>query len=203
MSAIKEYIADAFNSLAELLVSMSGTLLTFYSMQGVVDGGITDEYIESYVKQLRMLLPGLYVTASIILAFIITGLFAAVLRRTGGEKLLPDKEWLFTMSPISALIMMGAYYAGMVTNAYSVEGLTAINLVYMLTPGFYALGIRSLSTSIKRSTNYPSSVRTIVGILAFMVSVTFPVLITIFIFVGVWSVLTKEIKKLAKKFTSE
>lgn len=203
MSAVQEYIADWVDGLRKLLQSMNSTLLSFYNMQGVTDSPMTEDYIEGYLKQLRMLLPGFYAATAIVLAFVITGLFASVLRKTGGERLFSDKVWHFTMSPASALLMFAAYLTAMAVSSYSSAGLTAINITYMLTPGFYALGIRAITAGIRRGTQYPSSVGTIAGVLTIIVSVSFPFLVTILIFLGVWSVLRQEIVRLTNKFTSE
>ncbi|MHC1693711.1 MAG: hypothetical protein AB9835_00235 [Eubacteriales bacterium] len=203
MSAVKEYIADWMAGYKALLLDMNSTVLTFFSNQSILDAEKTEELVDNYILNMNMLLPGLYAGLSIVLAFVITGLFAAILRRTGGERLLSDKEWLFTMSPASALLMFAAYLTGMAVSPYTSIGLTAINLSYMLTPGFYALGIRSITSGIRRGTQYPSSVGTIAGVLAVLVSISFSFLITLFIFIGVWSVLKQEINRLAKKFSSD
>ncbi|MBQ9097886.1 MAG: DUF2232 domain-containing protein [Clostridia bacterium] len=140
-----DLLTHTANELRESIVAMFRGMNTVYAEAGV-HLGVSDVDAANVAALFVNVLPGLFICVCSITAFLIWRILLQLLVGFGTLPRLPLRVAAFTMSPLSAILFILAYFASLISNGSTVTlfGMVCENLSLILEPGLALIGFSVL-----------------------------------------------------------
>ena len=156
---LSSMIDSTLTNWVELAIKQYNSMLAQYSNSGI-NGGINIEeaaqaayLMESYAKEtvmnLKAVIPACFVLYNIIIAYLSTSVFRLAYNifipmANPNRKKINNKYWRINISAVSAVIMAAALVINFLVSKKQESLFTSIvmtNLIYILAPGFFLMGV--------------------------------------------------------------
>ncbi|NLK39929.1 MAG: DUF2232 domain-containing protein [Clostridiales bacterium] len=162
----KEYGSLDITTLEKLWQTIKDETRTFLESARRIDENgqsvrlYSDELISTMFSLFLNLSPAIIIFIFNALSFAAVKIVQLLFHVFKVSQMLPSQNWKFSISAAGAIIYLAAYVASLIFTADNISVLWAVvaNIVYILTPGLFLVGINRLSAIVKQKKMYFDSI---------------------------------------------